>query len=370
VGRIDISVLAPPAQRVLAEGSPLPARVLAARGILPGCPLPDVLAVVVCLAAAVDPEVSRTARATLDALPRPLLQGAIRSELQGPVIAELVGPFGNDLEILPRLLQMRALDGESLGRLAERATEEAGEMIATNEQLILAFPATIEKLYMNVRVRMSTSDRLIDLAVRNGIELDFPAFKLAAQAIQDQLIPEPAPEPTFDDRLFGDATELAEKLRLESEEDDVCEADEEGVEALKQRFVPLFMQVQEMTVTQKIRSATLGNATMRMLLVRDTNRLVSEAAAKSPRLTENEGVRIAASRAVSDDVLRIVAMNRELTRSYQVKLNLVTNPRTPFSFASRLLPHIRTNDLRSIARSKNVPGAVSRLAIQQLNRQK
>jgi len=343
---------------------------LGARGILPGCSPADALAVIVALSEAAQPEVSRTARATLEALPRPLLQGALRSELQGAVIAELVGPFGNDLEVLPRLLQMKALDADVLGRLSERASEEAGEIIATNEQLILTFPSAIERLYMNARVRMSTSDRLIDLAVRNGIELDFPAFKLAAQAIQNQLIPEPTPEPTFDDRLFDEAGELAAKLLLESDADDVCEADEEGVEALKQKYVPLFAQVQEMTVTQKIRSATLGNATMRMLLVRDTNRLVSEAAAKSPRLTENEAIRIAASRAVSDDVLRIVAQNRDLIRSYQVKYNLVTNPRTPFSFASRLLPHLRTNDLRLIGRSKNVPGAVSRMAVQHLNRQK
>jgi hypothetical protein len=369
VAQIDISLLAPVAQRVLGEGSPKPARVLAARGILPGCPPGDVLAVVVVLSTSEDAEVCRTARSTLDALPRQLVQGALAGDLQAGVLFEIAYTLGNDLELLPRLLSMKALDVDCLGRLAERASEAAGEIIATNERLMLAFPSVIEKLYMNPRVRMSTSDRLIDLAVRNGIELDFPAFKLAAQAIMNQLVPEPTPEPTFDDQQFGDATRLANELDL-GPEDDVCDVDEEGAESVKQKFVPLFAQVQDMTVTQKIRSATLGNATMRMLLVRDTNRLVAEAAAKSPRLTENEAVRIAASRVVSDEVLRIIALNRDLTRSYQVKLNLVTNPRTPFSFASRLLPHMRGNDLRAIARSKNVPTAVNRLAVQQLSRQK
>jgi hypothetical protein len=85
-------------------------------------------------------------------------------------------------------------------------------------------------------------------------------------------------------------------------------------------------------------------------------------------MNENEAARISASRAVSDEVLRIIALNREFTRSYQVKLNLISNPRTPFSFASRLVPHLRENDLRSLAKSKNVSGAISQAVKQQLLR--
>lgn len=367
---IDVSLLAAPAQKVLSPGAPLPAKMLASRGIIPGCPPGDALAVLTVLSQAEEPEVRASAEATLKSLPKPLIEGALASELQAAVLEELVWVLGNDLLALPRLLKMRALDEAVLCRLCERATEAAGEIIATNEALILRFPAAIEKLYMNQKVRMSTSDRLIELAVRNGLELEFPAFKLAAQVIQNQLIPEPTEEPGFDDQLYSAATELSANLELESVEEDVCEADEEGHELVRQKFVPLFTQIQEMTVTQKIRSAMLGNATMRMLLVRDSNRLVAEAVARSPRLTENEVIRIAAARTVSDDVLRIIASNREHTRSYQVKLNLVCNPRTPFSFTSRLLPHLRTNDLRGIARSKNVPAAVNKLARQQLSRQK
>jgi hypothetical protein len=71
---------------------------------------------------------------------------------------------------------------------------------------------------------------------------------------------------------------------------------------------------------------------------------------------------------VGEGVLRIIAQNREFTRNYQVKLNLVSNPRTPFSFASRIIPHLRESDLRSLARSKNVPGSVAKAVKQQLSR--
>ena len=81
-------------------------------------------------------------------------------------------------------------------------------------------------------------------------------------------------------------------------------------------------------------------------------------------------MQISASRAMSDEVLRIVAMNRDLVRSYQVKLNLVTNPRTPLSFASRFVAHLRDSDLRTLSRSKNVSAAVIQIVQQQLNRKK
>ena len=102
--------------------------------------------------------------------------------------------------------------------------------------------------------------------------------------------------------------------------------------------------------------------------MRDTNRLVATAAATSPMLNESEAARIAASRNVIDDVLRIIANNRDFTRNYQVKLNLVSNPRTPFSFSSRLIPLLRDNDLRVLSKSRNVPGAVQTAVRQQLQR--
>jgi hypothetical protein len=69
-------------------------------------------------------------------------------------------------------------------------------------------------------------------------------------------------------------------------------------------------------------------------------------------------------------VLRLIAQNRDFTRSYQVKLNLIGNPRTPFTYSSRLIAHLRDNDLRMMSKSKNVPGAVQTAVRQQLDRKK
>ena len=202
------------------------------------------------------------------------------------------------------------------------------ELIATNEQRLLANPAIIEKLYMNKATRMSTADRILELAVRNKIELaGIPAYKEAATAIGMELIAEPSTEPTPDDVLFQETDAAAQQATVDAGEEDTHRLDEEtGEEVVDDKFLPLHARLGAMTPSQKIRRAMLGTAAERLLLVRDTNRLVAAAAIKSPMIQENEVVRISASRNVCEDVLRIIALDREWTRSHQIKLNLVSQP--------------------------------------------
>jgi hypothetical protein len=364
---VDLETLPVPARKVLGAGAPAPLRLMAAKGVIPGLKPGDIVTVVVGLTLADDPKVVETAANTLAHLPPPLRAGVLTADLAGSVIDKLCGANPNDHELIEHVLRMRRIGRATLERMAEQADERAGELIATNERLMLENPTVIEKLYLNKQVRMSTADRLLELAVRNGLELEIPAFKEAALAIRDELVSEPSEEPTFDDVLFRETDEEAQRVELR-EEDDTHEVDEEGEEQVKQKFLPLHTKIAQMTVTQKIRAATLGTAAERLLLVRDPNRLVSSAAVRSPLMRESEAVRITASRSIAEDVLRVIAMNREFTRSYQVKLNLVTNPRTPLSFASRMIPHLRENDLRSLAKSKNVTGAISQAVKQQLSR--
>jgi hypothetical protein len=365
---LDTSQLSPAALKAIDPKTPLPLRMMAAKGIVPGAKPADSLIVLAVLARAEDTQVASTAKTTLASLPKPLLDGALGGTLHGGILHVLVEHSYDKPELVERILRQPELSGASLELLAERATERIGELIATNEQRMLANPRVIQRLYLNKQVRMSTADRLIELAVRNGIEVDIPAFKEAAAAIKNELIAEPTPEPTYDDILFAETDRIAESLPPPGEGDDTHEATEEGEEVLKDQYVPLYQQIAQMTVTQKIRRAMLGSSAERLLLVRDANRLVAAAVAKSPLLRENEAVLITSSRAMSDEVLRIIAMNREFTRNYQIKYNLVTNPRTPFSFVSRLIPHLREADLKNLLRSKNVTSSVVQAIRQQLQR--
>lgn len=360
--------LPPAAQKVLSPDAPAPLRQMAARGILPGAKPADLLTVVAYLAAQSDEAVASLAQQTLGKLPPQILDVALVQPLTEHVVNRLSAAYAEDASVVERLLRQSSIGATALETLAERANERVGEIVATNEELMLRFPTVIEKLYMNKRVRMSTADRLIELAVRNGIELGIPAFKEAAAAIRDELVIEPTEERSYDDELFLETEQVAQTTDIDPQSNDTHQLDDEGEEQLLEKFVPLHARIAQMTVTQKIRRAMLGNSAERLLLVRDSNRLVSSAAVKSPLLKEHEAAVISASRSVSDEVLRILANNREFTRNYQIKMNLVTNPRTPFTFVARIIPHLREADLKSLAKSKNVTGSVATAVKQQLGR--
>ena len=139
--------------------------------------------------------------------------------------------------------------------------------------------------------------------------------------------------------------------------DMVSESDDE-IEDLDPN-TSLFALVQKMSVFQKIKLARLGNKEARGLLVRDGNRVVAIASITNPKVTDNEVAKIAQSRNVHDEVLRIISVNREWTRNYQVKLGLASNPKCPAPTAMKFLNHLMDKDLKTIMRSKDVPRAIA-----------
>jgi hypothetical protein len=367
---VSIESLSPAARKMLDASAPAPMRQLGAKGIAPGLKPGDALTVVAVLSESTDEAVAVTARATLAKLPAPLLNGALAGDLLPGVLALVAPLYAHNVAVMEKIVGHPALLPQTVAAIAKMANEAVAELLATNEQRMLAYPEIIENIYMNRATRMSTADRVLELAVRNKVELKgIPAYKEAAIAIGQELIAEATRELTPDDVLFKETEAVARVTLLDPAVEDTHRLDEEtGEEVLEDKFLPLHAKIAQMTISQKIRRAMLGNGAERLLLVRDSNRLVAAAAIKSPGIQENEVVRISASRNVSDDVLRIIALDREWTRSHQIKLNLVSNPRTPFAFAAKLIVHLREHELKQLARSKNVTGAVSTAARQQLSR--
>ena len=367
---VSIDSLSPVARKMVDAASPAPMRQMAAKGVAPGLKPAEALTVIALLSESADDAVAATARATLGRLPDPILRGALAGDLAPGVLALLAPTYAKNLAVMERIVAHPALLPQTVVLIASLASESVAELVATNERLLLAHPEIIEKLYMNKATRMSTADRVLELAVRNKVELKgIPAYKEAAAAIGQELVAEATAERNPDDVLYVETEAIAKAIVVDPSVEDTHRLDEEtGEEVVEEKFLPIHAQLAMMTISQRIRRCMLGNAAERLILVRDSNRLVAAAAIKSPGIQENEVVRIAASRNVSDDVLRIIALDREWTRSHQIKLNLVQNPRTPFAFSAKLILHLREHELKALARSKNVTGAVSTAARQQLSR--
>jgi len=372
---IDLAKLPQAVQRVVGPAAPAPMRMMAARGAVPGL-RPEQIATVVVLFARgglehIDPAAREAAEATLAKLAPPILAGAASSsEVPPGVLDVLASLYLDNEEIVEKILMNPAVAVGTVETIAKGGSEKITEIVATNEQKLLEHPSIIQALYMNKKTRMSTADRVLELAVRNGIKLNIPAYKEAAEAIVNELIMAPDAEPTPDDILFAEAQAEGEKLEKAGLTAEVVKEDEEGNPVVEEVARSLEQKLRLLTVSHKIRKAMIGSGAERAILVRDKNRLVCEAVARSPLLTESEATQFAASRAVSDGVLRIIANNGDLVKSHAIKYNLVANPRTPMATSLRLLGFLRSDELKKLSKSKNVSAQIAKLAKQELEKKK
>ena len=95
-----------------------------------------------------------------------------------------------------------------------------------------------------------------------------------------------------------------------------------------------------------------------MILIKDSSKQVALAVLANPKLTLHEVEIIAASRNVSEEVLREIAGNKDWIKSYSVTLALVNNPKTPVPMGLTFLPKLRTRDLRFVGKNKGVPEVI------------
>lgn len=144
---------------------------------------------------------------------------------------------------------------------------------------------------------------------------------------------------------------------MEKEEKDLRDIAEAQPESEEDR-ANLILRIQRMTVAERIKLALLGNKEVRSILIRDPVRSVQVAVIQNPRITETEVERIAASRNVDEEVLRLILKNRNWIKLYPIKVALVKNPKTPVKESLRLLPHLRDKELKEVATSRNLPNPV------------
>jgi len=159
-----------------------------------------------------------------------------------------------------------------------------------------------------------------------------------------------------------DLTELAEAIEQGRDTIEVPEALLEEHPPEQQVAKSLQAELQGMRVGERLKLALKGNRDVRTLLIRDANRMVQRFVLLNPRITDEEVLAIAKNRSVDREVLETVCRKKEWVSNYQVRLALATNPKTPLGVAVRFVPTLLPRDLRTLAKSKNVPAAICSMA--------
>jgi hypothetical protein len=121
------------------------------------------------------------------------------------------------------------------------------------------------------------------------------------------------------------------------------------------RRITLVQRLSRMRVVERVQLALKGNREERIALIRDPCRVVQRAVLQSSRITDREVETFASRASLSDEVLRLISMNRNFRRNYTVVRNLINNPKTPVDVSLHLLPTITALDLKALAANKNVP---------------
>jgi hypothetical protein len=338
---LDLGTLGADAQRALGAAQ---SKMMAARGLLPIARPRDLLSLLYQLWLEPDEKLQKTAAGSAAALPDPVVRGG----LTDPAIDRRVLDLFADLlasspEAIELIIANPAVADETVTVIAGRASAGEVDLIATNETRLLRAPAIIAAMYRNRNARMSTVDRVIELAVRNGVKVPgIPAW----EEIQKIYAPGSV------DR--GDAVAEADALFARAAGVNAAKADAEpgtpGEEGKEIWALPAPM---------KIRLATLGNAFDRAILIRDPKKIVAMAAVKSPGMTDSEIMKYAGMSTLSEEVIGYIANQREWTKLYSVKLSLVNNPKCPVGSAMRLLPHLREKDVDNLARSRGIASALA-----------
>jgi hypothetical protein len=216
-------------------------------------------------------------------------------------------------------------------------------------------PALATAIFGNPQASMTLANRALMTCARAGATPpDVPGFE---ELVADIEADAGRIDPAALDRGFAELLVAASSADAPEPEPEAAPAPAPApAPGLRRRAVIDFTKLK---LYEKVRLATLGNANCRQTLLRDPNRMVALAAIRSPQITDGEVAKAAGNRALSEDVIRYIGNRKELVKLYAVKLALVGNPKCALAVTLRLLPTLHLEDIKQLARSKNIPGALA-----------
>ncbi|MCK4623030.1 MAG: hypothetical protein KAT62_12540 [Desulfuromonadales bacterium] len=288
-------------------------RLAAARGALPMSG-PNLVTVLFIFYHGENAELKKEALGTLRMLPTNILLAALNSpELHSSIIDLIVRLRYRDVLVMEVALRHRMIGLRTLMLVAEKGSGEVLDILSHNDQVL-------------------NKAQALRTAIINNPNAD-KVMKLRLGWVEPQ--PESAPE----------------------DEPEPVEAIEEP-EEIEEEALSKYQQILEMPVAEKIKMALTGDKEWRTLLIREANKMVSTAVLKNPRISEGEVLSVAKNRSSSDELIRIILLNREWVKKYEIKKALVVHPRTPLQKSMRFMTFLTEKDVRELAKSRNVSQAI------------
>lgn len=382
----------PVVEAIISGKAPRPARLAAASGMLPLAES-ELLEILVALRESEDSEIASAATQSLsEQVSADLLNAAKDTETSAAVLNYL-GGITAAREIHEAVILNKNTPDQAIVQLASASTDGSLlELITLNQQRLVRAPKIIDAILQNA-ARSTEAERRARETQTEFFEKERGAKQIAGElrargktAAAEFF--ESAELTTIDGELsLEDAWLIAEHIevsdaelddswlpseRYDEAEDPAMlaaamqkvieyETMESGSQITPER-VSLIRRLMLMNTRDRMKLARKGDREARSILIRDSNKMVAAAVINNPRITDQEAENIATMRTIADEVLRLMAMNRNWARSYTIIHNLARNPRTPIPTVINILPRIRTKDLQHLAQNRNVSDAIRRQA--------
>ena len=304
-----------------------------------------------------DETLAQEARKSLDAFPEDVLKHILESSFTSEAIFDYFArpPFRSQQLIESVILNTAAPD-RVIARLSSEVETRLIDAVLINLMRLLRYPEILDALEKNSNNTPDTRRRL------GEIRVEF--FEK-----RNTFVPVAPFSPSEE---YGESTPGAEEASIEFVEPHPLSTDqshEAVVEATTQLLVQdgeemsgdrvtLLQKIARMTIAERVQTAIKGVRDERLILIRDSNKVVSRAVLLSPKISENEIEAISQMRNVNEEILRLVGQSRSWAKNYGILHNLVRNSRSPIGVTLTLLNRLMARDLKSLSRNKNIPEVI------------
>jgi hypothetical protein len=341
-------------EQIEAGGYPRETVLMIARGFLP-LAQDELISVLAFLAHSPDEETEAAARQSLAEMPgRVLFDHASNSSIEGAHLVRLIDVLSDTL-ILEALIRNRAVPDSAIAEFARRADERVQEVIVINQARILRAPEILEGLLQNPSLTPDVR--------RRALETKEEFFEKRARL--DQMEAEAAAEEEGElaDVPLDPIADLLERaVDLDATEPPAPPVPLAMSEREDPKKAAIWGRIAFMTVSERVQLAYRGDRMVRMLLVRERNKLVCSAVMRNPRISEQEVEAIATMRNVEEEVLRLIGMRRDWTSKYKIIHTLARNPKTPVGVVLPFINRLTLRDLKGLKDDRGVQQVVREMA--------
>lgn len=355
--------------------APKPARLAAARGMLP-LSQEDMLQALILLGQDPEEDIRTAAQGTLNNFdPAALLPIAQNSNSPVEVLNFLAGWPKATHNITEAIILNKNTADEAIAMIASRSNNASLlEAITINQQRLIQYPAIIDAILANPH-RSAEAERRAREIKTEFFEKELGAARVAEEQKARARLAQALGVEVSEDEFQSVVASFEKEVGIKAEDTSpglnfdpeaelrrlLFEVREDG-EELSDEQLSIYQIVAKASAKEKIFLALKGGRDVRALLIRDSNKMVSSAVVKNPKITEGEVEKFAKIKGISEEVLRIICMNRNWVSNYLIIHNLALNPRTPINFSMTFVNRLQLKDLKSLTKDKGVPDVLRNMA--------